>query len=459
MQTLETLYELLEKSIKEDAPMIITGGGIIQDGYDSQVDETRRIMNHAKEWLANYQKELVDTSWISTLKIKYTNVTGYFIEVPVSQVKNVPDTFTVKQTLVSWARYVTQELRDFEKKLVEGEGILAQREFELFQQIREEILWHYKTIKTTSDEIANVDMLQSLAQSAREGNYTCPEIHNRYELKIEWGRHPIIEKIQRDFVSNDLDMTSKNYVHIVTGPNMWGKSTFLRQNALIILMAHIGSYVPARYAKIPLTDKIFSRVWATDNLFMGQSTFMVEMQEAANILNNSTDKSFVIIDEIGRGTSTYDGMSLAWWILKYNHDSIKAKTLFATHYHELVDESESLENVRNFSVAVGENEENLVFLRKIIPWGMKKSYGIEVARIAWVGKEVISEAKNMLRKLEIEHKKASQIQLQLWEYKEVEVIYKEKISEVEEELKSITLDHMTPLEALMKLSELKKKIQ
>lgn len=459
MQKIEFLIDLLDRAIHVDAPLLITWGGIIADGYDSEVDEVRQVMQHSKDWLASYQAELVSRTWIHNLKIKFTNVTGYFIEVPTSQAKNVPEDFTIKQTLVGGARFVTQELRDFEKKLTEGESILAQREYTLFEEIRSTLLENFKMIKEESQNVAFLDFTQSLATAALENNYCCPQMHTGFDIKILNGRHPVLEQIQRDFISNDLDLSSKDCIHIITGPNMWWKSTYLRQNALIVLLAHIWSYVPASSASIALTDKIFSRVGATDNLYMGQSTFMMEMQEAANILHNSTSKSFVIIDEIGRGTSTYDGMSLAWGILKYNHDTIGAKTLFATHYHELVDESENLPHTRNFSVAVWENEENIVFLRKIVPWGMKKSYGIEVARIAGIGQEVISEAKKMLRKLEIEHKKSSHIQLQIGEYKEVEVLYKEKKSEIEEELRNLIIDHMTPLEAMMKISELKKKVK
>ena len=281
------------------------------------------------------------------------------------------------------------------------------------------------------------------------------------ELKILGGRHPVVEKMEKNFISNDLNLNKKEYVHIITWPNMWGKSTFLRQNALIILMAHIGSFVPASEAQIPLTDRIFSRVWASDNLFLGQSTFMVEMQEVANILHNSTEKSFVIIDEVWRGTSTYDGMSLAWAILKENHDKIKARTLFATHYHELIDESKQLSWVRNFSVAVGENEENLVFLRKIIPGGIKKSFWLEVARIAGVSNGVISEAKNMLRSLEKTHLQTAQMSLWGLTQPEVQVVEKivQKQSEVEELLKQIDVNNLTPMEALNKLNELKSNIK
>jgi DNA mismatch repair protein MutS len=460
MQELKELIKIIDDSIKEDPSVLITWGNIIKDGYDEEIDEIRNIIKNSKDWLSLYQKKIIDDTGIHSLKIKYTNISGYFIEIPSSQVQKVPDYFVHKQTLVSASRFITQELKDFEKKLFEGEGTLAQKEYEIFLGIREKILDKYKQIKKYSENTAFIDFIASLSQIATENNYVKPTLSQSYDLKIVWWRHPIIEQFEPDFISNDLSLKENEFVHILTGPNMGWKSTFLRQNALIILMAHTGSFVPARSATISLTDKIFSRIGASDNLALGQSTFMVEMQEVANILHNSTKKSFVIIDEIGRGTSTYDGMSLAWAILKYNHDKIGAKTLFATHYHELVDESKTLSWVKNFSVAVGENDENLIFLRKIIPWGMKKSYGIEVARIAWIGNEIILEARKMLKKLEFEHNKGSDIQLSLWNFSpEPEIQIIEKSSEVEDELKNIDLNNITPIDALVILQSLKKKVK
>ncbi|NUJ98190.1 DNA mismatch repair protein MutS [Candidatus Gracilibacteria bacterium] len=460
MQDLQELIKLIDDAIKEDASPLITEGNIIKDGYDEEVDELRNIIKNSKDWLSAYQKKLINDSQINALKIKYTNISGYFIEIPNSQISKIPSYFVHKQTLVSATRFITKELKDFEKKLFEGEGILAQKEYEIFLKIREHILDNYKEIKKKGENIAFIDFIASLSQVASENNYTKPHIHEGYNLEIKGGRHPVIEKFESDFISNDLLLKEEEFVHILTGPNMGGKSTFLRQNALIILLAHMGSFVPAKTASIPLTDKIFSRIGASDNLALGQSTFMVEMQEVANILNNSTKKSFVIIDEIGRGTSTYDGMSLAWAILKYNHDSIGAKTLFATHYHELVDESKILSGVKNFSIAVGENDENLIFLRKIIPGGIKKSYGIEVARIAGIGNEIILEARKMLKKLELEHKgdKISQLSFGDFGYKpEIQIIEKE--SEVEEEIKNIDINNITPIDALVILQSLKKKVR
>lgn len=461
MQDIINIISLIDKSIKEDGENIITWWNIIKDWYKEEIDKIRDRINNSREWLASYQAKLISETGISTLRIKYTNITGYFIEISKNQVSKVPDNFVYKQTLVNASRYITEDLKLFEKEILEWEQILAELEYKAFLEIRETILDSFKNIKEISDNTAKIDFISALSRVAYMWNYTKPEVTKDYNLDIRWWRHPIIEKITPDFISNDLELKKDDFVHIITWPNMWWKSTFLRQNALIVLLAHIWSFIPAKKAIIPITDKIFSRVGASDNLYLWQSTFMVEMQEMANILNNSTKNSFVIIDEIGRGTSTYDGMSLAWAILKENHDNIKAKTLFATHYHELVDESKVLKWVKNFSVAVGENEDNIVFLRKIVPGGMKKSYWLEVAYLAWINKNIINEAKIMLRKLELSHNSSSK-QLSLGidkSCKEVEVVYVEKDSEVETILKEIDVNSMTPIEALNKLSELKQKIK
>ncbi|MDP2090628.1 MAG: DNA mismatch repair protein MutS [Candidatus Gracilibacteria bacterium] len=459
MENIKQIIELIDAAIKPDAQMNIMGGEIIADGYDSKVDYYRGLVANSMDWLTNYQSELSQKYNLSNLKIKYTGASGYFIELPKSQSKNVPDIFIHKQTLVNASRYITVELKQYEEEVLEAEGNKSAREYEIFLDLREKILDNFEGIKKVGEQTSYIDFLASLSEVAYTSNYTKPEIHEKYDFQVLGARHPVIEQTEKDFISNDLTLTEKKYVHIITGPNMGGKSTFLRQNALILLMAHIGSFVPARKAVIPLTDKIFSRIGANDNLYLGQSTFMVEMQEVANILNNSTKNSFVIIDEVGRGTSTYDGMSLAWAILRENHDKIKAKTLFATHYHELIDESKKLSGVENFSVAVGENEDNLIFLRKIIPGGIKKSFGLEVARIAGISSETIKEARKMLKMLELEHNKISGTQMLLGgidtEEKIIEKIVKQE-SKVEKELQKIDINNLTPIEALNKLSELKK---
>ncbi len=459
MQSLQEIISLIERAVKPDANNLLTAGGIISDNFDSEIDHLRNLVNNSNQWLNEYTKNLVDQTSITTLKIKYTSASGYFIEVPLSQKAKIPENFIHKTTLVNALRFTTPELREFEGKIMNAESLLYEREYEIFKNISSQILEKFSQMKEYSHKIAQIDYVSNLSYIAYENDYVKPEISSWYDLEILWARHPIVEKIEKNFISNDLFLSQKKFVNIITWPNMWWKSTYLRQNALIILMSHLWSFVPAKSAKIPLTDKIFSRVWASDNLFLWASTFMVEMQEVANILNNSTKNSFVIIDEVGRGTSTYDGMSLAWAILKENHDTIKAKTLFATHYHELVDESKKLSWVSNFSVAVSENEENIVFLRKIIPGSIKKSYGIEVAKLAWLPSSVIEEANNFLANFTKEHTFSQMSLWNFWTEIKEKIVYKEKESEIEKELKKIDVNNLTPIQALNILGELKGKMK
>lgn len=453
MDKIREIINLIDSAIKDEPNHLITAWNIIKSWFNNEVDEYRNLVEHSQDWLANYQSELINKTWLNNLKIKFTNILGYFIELPVSAKDKIPDFFITKQTLVTSLRFSTLELQDFEKKIVNAENLLFTKEYEIFREVREKINDSFKEIRQTSQKSANLDMMTSLSRLAYNNNYSRPKISKNNNLSIVSWRHPVIEKIEKDFISNDLNLDNKKYINIITWPNMWWKSTYLRQNALIILMAHIGSFVPAREANIPLTDKIFSRVWASDNLFLGQSTFMVEMQEMANILHNSTEESFIIIDEIWRWTSTYDGMSLAWAILKYLHDTKKAKTLFATHYHELIDESRALKWVENYSVAVWENNDSIVFLRKIIKWWIKKSYWLQVAKLAWINNEIISIAKSQLLKLEKIH---SNHQLDLWNFviePEIQIIEKE--NPAINELKNLDINNISPIEALNKLYELK----
>lgn len=454
--TIEQIITLIDSGIHESPDQNILWGNIIKDGYDTQVDSYRELLYDSSNWLDKYRAELISETSISSLKIKYTNVSGYFIEVPKSQTTHIPDTFTHKQTLVNAGRYVTQELAEFEKKRMEAEGKMSEREYEIFSEIRQKILDSGQFIRQYAKKIWEIDCQTWLAQLAYTSSYVKPEISLWYDLHVFWWRHPVIETMTSEFISNDLSLWEKDFTHIITWPNMWGKSTFLRQNALIILLAHIWSYIPARKATIPLTDKIFSRIWASDNLYLWQSTFMVEMQEVANILNNSTKKSFVIIDEVGRGTSTYDGMSIAWSILKENHDNIQAKTLFSTHYHELCDEAKLLPWVKNFSVAVGENSENVIFLRKIIPGTIHKSYGIEVARLAGINARILKEAEKILKKFQSQ----SQHQLQLDVRQDfIDVQESSKKQDIIKKAEKLELDTMTPFDALMFLKEIQEDIK
>lgn len=403
MKFLDDIIDLIDASIKEDAENLITWGNIIKDGYSTEIDHDRAIVNQAHSWVSEYQAGLIEKTGISTLKIKYTSNSGYFIEVPRSQTEKILPEFIQRQTLTQASRYSTQELSEFEQKLQSANANLFEKEYNEFLDIRNNINEQFINLYKTSRRVAQLDFFVNGAYNSLEKWYISPKIHTGYDIDIRWGKHPVISESMHDFISNDMNITKKDFVHVITGPNMWGKSTFLRQNALLILMSHIGYDIPCESAKIWITDRIFSRVGAGDNIFLWQSTFMVEMQEISYILRNSTKNSFVIIDEIGRGTSTYDGMSLAWAILQHNHDMIGAKTLFATHYHEIIDHAQALKWVKNFSVAVWETDGNIVFLRKIIPGGIKKSYGIEVAKLAGIPEKVLSEAKKMMQELSSEH--------------------------------------------------------
>ena len=455
IEEIKNIINIIDNSIQNEPNQNITGGNIIKDWFDEKIDEYRKVIINWKDFIANYQSELSSQTGINNLKIKYTNIWWYFIEVAKKDISKIPDDFVHKQTLASAWRFISSKLKEFEQMLLEGEFEMNSREYEIFCNIRRKISNNYMNIKNISKNISEIDLITSFSKVAYKNNYCKPEITTKFDLEIVSARHPIIEQIESDFISNSLKLDKNKYIHTITWPNMWWKSTFLRQNALIILMAHIGSFIPAKMAKIPLTDKIFSRIWAWDNLFLGQSTFLVEMQEMANILNNSTKKSFIIIDEIGRWTSTYDWMSLAWAILKDLEKNKKAKTLFATHYHELIDESKNLSWVANYCVAVSENDWKIIFLRKVLEGWAKKSYWIEVAKIAWLSEEIIKESKNMLKKLEKTHKNSWVNQLSIWEYfQKPEII--EKKSKIEEKIKSLDINNLTPIEALNFLNEIKK---
>lgn len=459
MEDIKAVIKIIDNAILEDTVNSLTSWWIIKESYDEEICGHREVIKNSKDWLLSYQIRLIKETWISNLRIKFTSASWYFIEVSKVQVSKISDNFIHKQSLVNASRFITLELKDFEQKLMEWERVLAEREYELFLDIRLKILSSFDNINLTAQKNWFIDFMSTLALVSKNSNYCRPILWQNKNINILWWRHPVIEQIENDFISNDLLLTNKDHVHIVTWPNMWGKSTFLRQNSLIILMAHMGCFTPAKKVDINIVDKIFSRVWASDNLFLWQSTFMVEMQEMAHIINNSTEKSFIIIDEIWRWTSTYDGISLAWSILVYIHGTIKAKTLFATHYHELIDESKSLTWVSNYSVAVWENEENLVFLRKIIPGWIKKSFWLEVAKIAWINEIILKEARNMLKNLELEHNKIKWSQLSLLNFSSpVDSSSLMQGSIIEKELKTLDINSLTPLQAMMKINEWKNKI-
>lgn len=457
---LESIITLLDTSFTDDISHLWSWNEIIKEGYDIEIDAYRKTLSDVKDWLSEYQKQISEETGIHNLRIKFTSQAWYFIEVSKNQVHKVPESFVHTQTLVNASRFITPELNTFQQKLFEAEDFISQRENQIFLQILDTLLLDFDFIKKVSYSVGDLDYLSWLSRVAYGANFVKPSMHTASSLEIHAGRHPIIESISNDFISNSLVLTPQDYIHIITWPNMWWKSTYLRQNAIIILLAHIWSFVPAKTAHIPITDKIFSRVWAYDNLYFWQSTFMVEMQEMSNILHNATDKSFVIIDEIGRGTSTYDGMSLAWAILVYLHNYSKVKTLFATHYHEITDLSQELPWVSNYSVAVWENNDNIIFLRKIISGAMKQSYGIEVAKIAGLPSWVLRTAREFLSQISSWQKEYS-YQLQLWDIHSVDNKNTEdvKYSEIWQSIVDLDIDTLTPLQALSLLSELQSKMK
>ncbi|MGH7982762.1 MAG: DNA mismatch repair protein MutS [Candidatus Udaeobacter sp.] len=397
------LAEKLAKALVDGPPLVIKEGGIFSDGYDADLDALRQASREGKNWISHLQEREITTTGIKSLKVRYNSVFGYFIEVTKSNLANVPAHYTRKQTTVGGERFVTPELKEIEAKILGADERARQLEYQLFQKLRDETLRELGPIQQTAEAIAVLDVICALAETARLFRYCRPTLNETLRLVIKDGRHPVLDQtlIEEKFVPNDTSLDGENLrLAIITGPNMAGKSTYIRQVALIVLMSHIGSFVPAESAEIGVVDRIFTRVGASDDLARGQSTFMVEMNETSNIVNNATERSLVVLDEIGRGTSTFDGLSIAWSVAEFLHDKIKARTLFATHYHELTRLAEDRSGVCNFNVAVREWNEQIIFLRKIVPGGADKSYGIHVARLAGLPKEILDRAKEILAHLE-----------------------------------------------------------
>jgi len=397
------LTEKLGKAVVDDPPFALKDGGIFRDGYDTDLDELRRASRDGKNWISHLQEREIAATGIKSLKVRYNSVFGYFIEITKSNLANVPAHYTRKQTTVGGERFVTPELKEIEAKILGADERARQLEYQLFQKLREETLRELESIQQTAAAVAVLDVICALAETARLFRYCRPQLNNTLRLVIKDGRHPVLDQnlVEEKFVPNDTSLDGENVrLAIVTGPNMAGKSTYIRQVALIGLMAQIGSFVPAESAEIGLVDRIFTRVGANDDIGRGQSTFMVEMNETSNIVNNASERSLVILDEIGRGTSTFDGLSIAWSVAEFLHDKIKARTLFATHYHELTKLAAERKGVCNFNVAVREWNDQIIFLRKIIPGGADKSYGIQVARLAGLPKEILDRAKEILSHLE-----------------------------------------------------------
>ena len=397
------LAEKLGKAVVDDPPLTLKDGGIFRDGYNSDLDELRRASRDGKNWISHLQEREIAATGIKSLKVRYNSVFGYFIEVTKSNLANVPAHYTRKQTTVGGERFVTPELKEMEAKILGADERARQLEYQLFQKLREETLRELESIQQTAAAVAVLDVICALAETARLFRYCRPQLNNTLRLVIKDGRHPVLDQnlVEEKFVPNDTSLDGETVrLAVVTGPNMAGKSTYIRQVALIGLMAQIGSFVPAESAEIGLVDRIFTRVGANDDIGRGQSTFMVEMNETSNIVNNASERSLVILDEIGRGTSTFDGLSIAWSVAEFLHDKIKARTLFATHYHELTKLAAERKGVCNFNVAVREWNDQIIFLRKIIPGGADKSYGIQVARLAGLPKEILDRAKEILSNLE-----------------------------------------------------------
>ncbi len=403
IREMPALAEKLANALLDDPPLALKEGGIFRDGHDADLDALRQASREGKSWISQLQEREIVATGIKSLKVRYNSVFGYFIEITKSNLANVPAHYTRKQTTVGGERFITPELKEMEAKVLGADDRAQNVEYQLFQKLRDETLREIEPIQQTADAIAVLDVLCALAETARLFRYCRPELSDSLRLVIRDGRHPVLDQnlVDEKFVPNDTELDGENIrMAIVTGPNMAGKSTYIRQVALIVLMAQIGSFVPAESAELGLVDRIFTRVGASDDLARGQSTFMVEMNETANIINNATDRSLVILDEIGRGTSTFDGLSIAWSVAEFLYDKIKARSLFATHYHELIKLAEDRKGVCNLNVAVREWNEQIIFLRKIIPGGADKSYGIQVARLAGLPKEILDRAKEILAHLE-----------------------------------------------------------
>ena len=480
LDPLEDLCILVKKAIREDPPIAMKEGNIINDGYNEEVDKLRRAKSDGKDWLAKLENDEREKTGIKNLKIKYNKVFGYYLEVTNSYKEMVPEYYTRKQTLANAERYITPELKELEDMILGAEDKLYALEYELYSEVRDLIASQIERIQKTAKAVAALDAFASLALVAERNNYVRPKINEKGVIDIKEGRHPVVERMipNEMFISNDTYLDDKKHrISIITGPNMAGKSTYMRQTALIALMAQIGSFVPAKSANIGLSDRIFTRVGASDDLASGQSTFMVEMTEVANILRNATSKSLLILDEIGRGTSTFDGLSIAWAVIEYISDSrlLGAKTLFATHYHELTELEGKIDNVNNYCIAVKEKGDDIVFLRKIVKGGADKSYGIQVAKLAGVPELVIGRAKEIVEELSDEDITARVSEIaskervvkkkpKVKKYDDVDIAQMSlfdtvKDDDVLEELKNLDVGNMTPIDALNTMYRLQNKLK
>ena len=489
LKLLIELQERINTALKDEVPASIRDGGMLRDGFNAELDELRDIAKNGKQYIAKIKDALVREYQIPSLKIGYNKVFGYYIEVTNAHKDKVPETFIRKQTLVNAERYITPELKEVEEKVLSAEDRIKTMEFELFEELRLYVAEFADDIQQVAFALAELDCVQSFAEVAFRNSYTKPEVRDSEEIEIIKGRHPVVEKslpMGEPFIPNDVILdNSENQILIITGPNMAGKSIILRQTGLIVLLAQVGSFVPAASAKIGMVDKIFTRVGASDNLAAGESTFLVEMNEAANILNNATPRSLILLDEVGRGTSTFDGLSIAWSLAEYlhNHAPVAAKTLFATHYHELNELEQMYERIKNFNVQVKEHDGKVIFLRKLIPGGADHSYGIQVANMAGLPKVVIERAKEILKNLErhslditnrngtlekeasTKHEAAKHLSTKIEKQSAIEQMslfqsyLDPRIETLLNKLEASDPNRMTPIEALMLLTELKRLAQ
>ncbi len=462
------LRSQLDAALIDDCPLAVRDGGFIRDGFNGRLDELRELTRGGKQWIARYQAEQTERIGVSTLKVGFNRVFGYYIEVTNANRDKIPDDYIRKQTLKNAERYITPQLKEYEEKVLTADEKAKDLEYDLFLELREAVAASRRRMQQTAAVLGQIDTLVALAELARERNYCRPEIAEEPELSILDGRHPVLDIIEPEgtFVPNDTTADAESgRILLITGPNMAGKSTYIRQVALLTLMAQIGSFVPARKATIGIADRIFARVGASDELTRGQSTFMVEMTETARILNTATERSLVILDEIGRGTSTYDGISLAWSVVEYLHEHIGCRTLFATHYHELTDLEQSLSQVKNLNVAVREWQDEVVFLHKIVDGSADKSYGIHVARLAGIPKEVVERSKDILAQLEAEHldnagrakiarpvesKQTGRVQLTLFGPADHPLL---------DDIRKLELNEMTPIQAMQLIAKWQKTLK
>lgn len=467
IQNCDTLRKRIEEVLQEDAPVTILKGNAIKTGFSTELDELRNLAQSGKSYLDAMLKRESERTQIPSLKIASNNVYGYYIEVRNTHKDKVPEEWIRKQTLVNAERYITPELKEYETKILGAEEKIALIEQQIFTELISFMLDYIQPVQTNAQLVAQLDVLSSFATNAIQNSYVRPKIDDSTDIEIKNGRHPVIEKqlpLGEAFIANDLMLNRKQQqIIMITGPNMSGKSAILRQTALIVLLAQMGSYIPAENARIGLVDKIFTRVGASDNISMGESTFMVEMNETASILNNITERSLVLLDEIGRGTSTYDGISIAWAIAEYLHEHpAKAKTLFATHYHELNDMTHTFERIKNFNVSIKELKDKVIFLRKLVPGGSEHSFGIYVAQLAGMPTPVIHKAKKILKRLEETHGNKEEIKKQLDKEAKEDMqlsffqLDDPLLVEIKDEILNTNIDALTPIEALMKLNEIKR---